>query len=408
MRGLAPVLTLLPALLLALTLPTSPVWACLNDRDSLEAEVTGLPDAPHVIAGRFERNLPLFYEMRVRRVAAELRASPARLELYDDAAVACDRIGRDDEALAWIEKKRRLLERRNAGEKAVREHWYRYYANAGTFIAHRWLRAGADRSKIGEMKRARDFIKKAIQLKPNAHFGREKYQLRAMEWIVAPPKVNPQGWFPNFLNLDPDMGFVERSQLPRLGLSDAVQGLSGLIVLGNAWESVDVFNTLALALNADLKNGLAYLAAKRRDELIDQGRGTLLSGAPTGETLKKRMFFLLSPRPLESSEQLDRFYRLLRDEAESYQTRRTAYMLERLKAGRHPDTDTTFWSQWHDAGPPSPAVIRSFWFRNPWAAPLLRSFATVGIATIFLVWLTRRRRQSVAECCQTDKRLPSR
>jgi hypothetical protein len=99
-------LTALLALVLSL-LATGSAHACLKDRDSdsLAAEARGLPEMVGVITGRFERNPPLFYEMRVKRVAAELAARPGDLPLYDDIAVALDRLGRDDEAVAWIEKK---------------------------------------------------------------------------------------------------------------------------------------------------------------------------------------------------------------------------------------------------------------------------------------------------------------
>src|SRR5438105_1575377 len=94
----APTLVAAPGVALTLGLPAS---ACIWDRDTLATEVSGIMDTVRVITGRFERNPPLYYEMRLKRVAAEVVASPDKLELYDDAGVACDRLGRDDEALHW-------------------------------------------------------------------------------------------------------------------------------------------------------------------------------------------------------------------------------------------------------------------------------------------------------------------
>jgi hypothetical protein len=111
---------------------SSAATACLNDRDTLAQEARGLPDALQVVTGRFERNPPLFYEMRLKRVATQLKGDPSQLELYDDAAVASDRLGRSDEAIRWIELKRKQLAPFNAKDKMLREHWYRYYANGGT------------------------------------------------------------------------------------------------------------------------------------------------------------------------------------------------------------------------------------------------------------------------------------
>ncbi|MDQ2731015.1 MAG: hypothetical protein M3Y56_05100, partial [Armatimonadota bacterium] len=148
-------------------------WACLNDHDSdtLAHQAKQLPDVVRVITGRFERNPPLYYEMRISRETKDLQKDPTRLPLYDDVAVAYDRLHRDDEAIQWIEKKRDQLEHLSATNAEVHEHWYRYYANVGTFWAHRWLRSGADRTRIHEMEVARDYIAQALKLNPNAHFG---------------------------------------------------------------------------------------------------------------------------------------------------------------------------------------------------------------------------------------------
>jgi hypothetical protein len=48
----------------------------------------------------------------------------------------------------------------------------------------------------------------------------------------------------------------------------------------------------------------------------------------------------------------DRDYKMLRTEADTWQAKRTAFMLSRLNAGRHPDTDPHFWDGYHDYGPP--------------------------------------------------------
>src|ERR1035438_5441566 len=119
-----------------------PARACLWDNDTLAMEAKRFPDMVEVSVGRFERNPPLYYEMRLTRVSAELRTSPEKLDLYDDAGVACDRLGRDDEALTWMARKEARLPRGDA------EARYRYLANAGTFHIHRWLRAGANRADL--------------------------------------------------------------------------------------------------------------------------------------------------------------------------------------------------------------------------------------------------------------------
>lgn len=220
MRRVQLLLRVVIAFTLALLLPTK-LWACLNDRDSdtlaqqaaqvrqgtvmsqgtATSQASGLPDVIRVITGRFERNPPLFYAMRLKRVTAALRANPRQLALYDDAAVACDRLEHDDTAIAWIEKKRQQLVELAATDKNVHEHWYRYYANAGTFWAHRWLRAGANPQHLAEVKHARDCIAQALKLKPNAHFGRERYQLLALQWIIQVGKPHKKIMLNPFLSL---------------------------------------------------------------------------------------------------------------------------------------------------------------------------------------------------------------
>ena len=333
----------LTALILLLGLPLS-VSACLWDRDTPVDEARGLPEVVAVLTGRFERNPPLFYEMRLERVTDHFVSHPEGLAAYDDAGVACDRLGRGDEAISWMEKKRAQLDGLDAARPEVKEQLYRYHANLGTFIVHRWVRQGADRTKIGEVKAARDEIARALEINPNAHFGREKYQLRALEWIVNPPKT--EGWqdLPNLLGWSFDDIYGQQTD-PK-DAHDAVRGLAGLVVLGNAWESVDVFHALNVALQRDSvgyergrdggRNTLAYLAWLRCRELIDAGKGSMLPDAPKGEALKTML-----PRPdfVEADKLLDPAFVELRAEADAWQAARIAFMTRRLKEGRHPDTD---------------------------------------------------------------------
>src|SRR5262245_59540785 len=119
-------------ILILLILPCC-AFACLWDRDTLAHEARGIPDVIQIITGRFERNPPLFYEMRLKRVTEWLKVHPEDLSAYDDAGVACDRLSRDDEAIAWMERKRLCLEQSRSAE--TQEQRYRYYANVGTFWA---------------------------------------------------------------------------------------------------------------------------------------------------------------------------------------------------------------------------------------------------------------------------------
>ncbi len=323
--------------------------ACLWDRDTLADEARGLPDVVAAITGRFPRNPPLLYRMRLDRLKPAIESGSATLDAYDDAGVACDRLGLGDDAVGFMRKKKDLLNASKFDEKTLREHTYRYHANLGTFLAHRWARAGADRSKMADLEQARDEIAAALAINPDAHFGRERYQLKAIEWILKPPEYVGKEWnpLPNLLGYAPD----HRTSDPEPDARKAVKGLTGLIVLGNAWESVDVYHALDVALGYDeQRNTLAYLAYLRCLELVDQGRRSMHPEAPQGEALKKSIykpdFIDLAIDPFEE------IYRKLRAEADSWQSKRMEFMVARLTMGRHPDTDPDFWKGYTETPPP--------------------------------------------------------
>ena len=359
------VLLLLPGLLLS----QGSAHACLNDRDTLAEEIKGLPDVVQVVTGRFERNPPLYYRMRLARVTAELRAAPGLLPDYDDAGVACDRLRRDDEAVAWMDRKRARLVRLNVADPAVQEQWYRYNANVGTFWVHRWIRAGANRRRIGEVRKARGYIAEAIKINPDAHFGREKYQLRVMDWIIkGRPYVSEAArdkaesgalnaairkGSTNF-DLDsadpPDPALAAALGTEPAETSGETKALCGLITLGSAWESVDVFQTLGASIPYEGGSKLYPLVKQRCDELIDSGHRSLIPGSPSGGALKG--VITVGEMGLPSADDSGGAYRRLRAEADNWQKKRTDYMTARLTVGRHPDTDPTFWNEYRDAGRP--------------------------------------------------------
>ena len=192
-----------------------------------------------------------------------------------------------------MEKKKKQLDRLDAKALNLKEHLYRYHANLGTFLVHRWVRQGGDRNQLDNVKRSRDEIAAAIAINPNAHFGREKYQLKAIEWIIDPPSSSGDQYLPSLMGLTPNpLGEMEDPKTA----DDAVRGLAGLVVLGNAWESVDIFHALNVALQHDTlgftqdrdggRNSLAYLAWLRCHELIDAGKNSMLPDAPKGAALE--------------------------------------------------------------------------------------------------------------------------
>jgi hypothetical protein len=309
-----------------------PASACLNDRDTAAYELSGLPDVARIIVGRFPINPPLYYQMRIARESAEVAQQPDKLDDYDDLAVSNDRLGDDNAAIAWMAKKCAHLPPYDPNNPTLKEAWYRYYANVGTCMMHRWVHNGANRKDIDQVKQARDLIARAIVIKPNAHLGREKYQLMIMDWVIDPSDPGNLGQPRRLASvIMGTLGYDPQS---------AVRALGGLVVLGGAWRSPDIFQAMNFLLWAG-KAHFANFAAFRAQELKADGVQPLVQNDDTD-----RFRFSQS----RDADQI--IYGQLRDEAGQWQARRTAYMIVRLRAGLQPDTDPTCWAQWRDNPPP--------------------------------------------------------
>jgi tetratricopeptide (TPR) repeat protein len=320
------------ALLLSATLTP----ACRWDRDTLAEEAKGQGlEVLKTIVGHFDRNPALYYRMRLERVAREIIEKPGDLNLYDDAGVACDHLGDFDAAIAWMEKKSKAM----AKGKPTAADRYRYHANLGTFFAHRWFANKADLTEPQDLDRGIDHIKKAIAINPEAHFGREVYQLALMEWT----RTRTIGSDQEFIGAPITEYLLDKGLLDWSEADKAVEGFTGLIRLGNAWESVDVFAALADALMHQSNGTLGEAALSRVIELQEQGKRSI-----TGWKFENKSFF--EGRPMgHEQEQAQSEFKRLRREADVWHANRTDFMMAKLQRGQHPDTDVDFWSGF-DAG----------------------------------------------------------
>ncbi|HEY3412305.1 MAG TPA: hypothetical protein VGM51_04500 [Armatimonadota bacterium] len=348
----------------------APSWACLNDRDTTTlADVAGkFPNAVQVITGRFPRNPPLYYEMRIQRITGKLKRNPNLLPEYDDIAVACDRIGRDDEAIAWMEGKReRMLALGKSGDApdSGDTPWYRYYANNGTFWVHRYMHSAGKRP-LSDVENARSLIQKAIEVYPGAHYGRERFQVYAMDWMLNEGTRERSNGYTQEQPLGEYMverGFSETERPSGTNrIAATVDGIAGIIVLGAGWESVDMFDALSFAFRYHHVRGapIGQLATMRVSELLRAGKRSAWPGHPLLH------FTVVPPAPAATSTywSVESNYVRLRKEAEEWQAKRTAYMVVRLQAGRHPDTDPAFWAEYKDA--PAPPIYNAPWYVRAW------------------------------------------
>lgn len=328
------------ALLLLLCL-LSQASACLWDRDTLAHEAAGNMNVVHTAVGWFDRNPELYYQMRLDRLSKELEAGTDDLSLYDDAAVAADRLGKSDEAIKWMKEKAKRIPKMASDIERL-EQQYRYHANLGTFYAHRWIHQSPESRKadLSDLARAELEISRAIEINEEAHFGREKYQLAVIKWLRGPYVTH------KFL----------LGHCPLPGISDedsenATVGLCGLVQLGAAWRSPDVYRMICYYVSNQSAGALASLTYQRVKELNGNQPHTLHPGwdedSQAGLIIRPKSeegeYYAQEPEDLKK---VINFYKQARQAAHQRHLERTEYMLAKLEAGEHPDTHRDFWNGW--------------------------------------------------------------
>jgi tetratricopeptide (TPR) repeat protein len=137
--------------------------ACLWDYDTIEMERQQFPDTYELIVGKFLRHSPKFYQWRVKDREQRIALAPDSLPLYDDLAVAYSKLHNNQAAIRVI-----------LAKDSIRPGLYETYANLGTFYLH-----------DGQLRRGITYIQKAIEINPDAHFGREVYQKYLAEYLLS-------------------------------------------------------------------------------------------------------------------------------------------------------------------------------------------------------------------------------
>ena len=237
--------------LLALLAGAPAASACLWDTDTLWQERRDMPGVLELIVGKFPRHTDAFYEWRVtdRRSRLALHDSgveeldrETRAGLYDDLAVALDKLGRRDEALGALENK-------EARAPGVGD--YETAANRGTILIH-----------AGRLGEGLEEIDRALELNPDAHFGRERIQKLLVEYLIErrgdaaetplplDPATDPR-WSGDGPDGPPFAAFLEsRGVTPE----DGLRGVQGMLRFG------DYRSPILLEALGDL-----LLAARRPD-----------------------------------------------------------------------------------------------------------------------------------------------
>lgn len=298
--------------------------SCLWDSDTVAAELKGMPELQDVIAGRFERNPALYYEMRIARIKGKKEFSFP--DDYFDVAVALDRLGRDDEAISLIENRLDpVMGRVLMKEEGYKDVSYRRAANLGTFYIHRGLKNGE--AGLADLKKGLELIERAVEINPDAHFGREKVQVALVKDLLWQRAFQKQ--------LDENDESHRLAERPKLTMTkkEIREGLIGLMVLGAAWESPMVWQWLAGTY--DYENSHAAAMIGNRIYELDKKFSWMKAELP--DPLQ------LSNYGIRDSERTDAIYEELQSNGEEWRKNREDFMLKRMKRGFHPDVNKDFW-----------------------------------------------------------------
>lgn len=264
--------------------PFPPLHACLWDTETLLQERMAAPSVLEVIVGKFPRHSPAYYKWRLQNCLAQLESDPNNNRLLDDIAVSYEKLGNHEAAIAIAKEQLSRDPRR-----------YETLANLGTFLIH-----------SGELEEGMAYIASAIEVNPEAHFGREKYQLLLVKYLKA-LSIDGEYTLPlgtNRLNEDdwksryPFMRFVGAevlgdddtwiSEVERQKAVDAILGMMRfsrhdhpvlLDVLGELLEVDDrrrlafrcYMSAAAQVNNADARRGYETLARRVISEQYNRG-----------------------------------------------------------------------------------------------------------------------------------------
>lgn len=370
----------------------APAAACLWDEDTLVDEQRGLPEVAAILAGKWERHSKFFYEKRVEAMTALLAREPDNLDAYNNLAVAYDKLGDSHKAIEVILKK-----------DAFKPGEYKTLANLGTFYLH-----------AGDVEPGVEYIKKALAVNPDAHFGREKYQLMIAEFLrdaksrpalldfgsFVLPSIDPNGYVglvPTTAPIDPGMDALPpRVQLGRVGteklveVNRAITGVVGIIRFGSG-TNPHLFMALGDLLAARGDPHLAYRAYRRAFDY----------GHPRPAMAKHRMGEMRG-RSENKTGFDDAAIDRERAEGEAWTAAYQAFEDDLVRAGR--DTqDLMNYAPFYDRhGSPrdKPSGLTAAWSKSTQGGA--KSLATIAIAAVLVVFLVskvsayRRRRDAAA------------
>lgn len=225
------------------------IFPCGWDWDTIQMEKQEFPTVHELITGKFLRHSPELYYWRIKNRTSLIKKYPDSLHYYDDLAMAYDKTGDSKKAIETMLKKDEL-----------KKDQYETWANLGLFYMHN-----------GEMQKGVDAVKKALKINPNAHFGRERYQLYLGEYILSrtndgvvqlPLAQKGQSNFYDFLNEKYMKGKIANGSTKEIELSKAIKGVSGMMTFAN-YKSPVLLEALAdLLMKTNSVGGAGHLGSR--------------------------------------------------------------------------------------------------------------------------------------------------
>lgn len=367
-------------LILPIVLSGPIAFACLWDSDTRSMEEREFPGTLALITGGFLRHSPEFYEWRIEHRLAEIEKRPDHLGLYDDLAVAYEKAGDTAQAI-------------EIGEEMLNRDPERYetLANLGTFYIHN-----------GELERGVEFIDKAIEINPDAHFGRERYQKLVVEYVLT-KRAGGDLILP--LHADPHhgsgvYGFTEylfnrmsksKDKAKKQEVKDAIKGIQGMMRFGNHDSPILLECLGDLLVFGDRTEGALQLAARAylkasfeaETEAAREKYHSLAQSAAGGIYSRKE------DGPLEFPEFQKRFEAEL-EEADTWS--QDVFADERRWIAEGVNVEERYAEKYYGAPPPLPDPEAAYSGNKPYAPnetfDLIESylpFIVVGIVVSFII-----------------------
>ncbi|WP_404308558.1 hypothetical protein [Neorhodopirellula lusitana] len=212
--------------ILAITVWASPL-GCLWDYDTLWQERSRFPDLLELIVGHTPRHSADYYRWRMEARSA---IDPDRRTVadFDDLAVAHEKLGEHERANEVITEK--IARYPESGR-------YESEANLGTFLVH-----------AGRYEEGLTHLRSAIEINPDAHFGRERYQIWLVEYLCEQEDPSALPVWPGGSQQCLDYFRTKQAAAweadPPQAYADTVKGIAGMLRFGNPQSPV-LLETLA-------------------------------------------------------------------------------------------------------------------------------------------------------------------